>query len=351
MRVCELFKGNMPAEAFPLLQPFLAHESDEIRKSCILAIAETGSAESLPVIEQGLNDEDEYVRSYALMGMQRAIEANKLSPTVATGVVPSLESLIRQDRNVDDAARILTQVNFSRAESFLLSEEILDTDKRYLHEILRVINQFNLQIERNTVRSLILTYADRDMKYPINYALGESLALLGKHKMAEDIAVLEEYSNHSDDHVSEGAARGLIASHDLQNFEDRIWAKEKSSGWESLNKEQQMYSAVFWLDAEVNNGGHSQYFFNSAGNNWQVAREGLKAMGSTERLPTFEGVLSLFGDEKPFPDREKRQEQLAAVYANNEKAFDEYDSKYYAANESVEVLSRRFVIKNADKFK
>ncbi|TWU40191.1 hypothetical protein Q31b_35360 [Novipirellula aureliae] len=350
MRICELFDGNMPVQAIPLLRPFLSHESDEIRKNCVLAIAETGLPESLPAVERAIEDKDEYVRSYALMGMKRAIEANELSPTVSTGALPFLESLVRRDQNVEDAARILTQLDSARAASFLLSDEILNDNRRYLHEILRVINQFDLEIGRDRVKSLIQTYAGREMKYPNNYALGESLALLGVHKMAEDAALLEEFSNHPDDKVSEGAARGLIASHGLQNFEERIWEKEKSGGWESLNKDQQMYLAVFWLDAEVNNGGHSQYFFNSAGSNWAVAQDGLKAMGFTERLAIFNGVLSLFGEEKPFRNRDERHEQLASVYANNEEAFDKFDSKYYAAIESVEVLLRRFVIQNAESF-
>lgn len=350
MRVCDLFDGNMPAQALPLLWPFLSHESDAIRKNCVLAIAETGLPESLSAIERALEDTDEYVRSYALMGMKRAIDANVLSPTVAKGVWPSLESLVRRDQNLDKAAGILPQLDSTRAESFLLSDEILDADRRYLHEILRVVNRFDLPIGRDTVNSLIQTYADREMKYPNNYALGESLALLGVHKMAEDTALLEEFSNHPDDKVSEGAARGLIAVHGLQNFEDRIWDKEKSGGWQSLNKDQQMYLAVFWLDAEVNNGGHSQYFFNSAGDNWEVARDGLKAMGFAERLAIFNGVLGLFGKERPFHDRDERHEQLASVYADNEEAFDEFDSKYYAANESVDVLLRRFVIQNAGSF-
>ena len=351
MRVCELFDGNMPSEAIELLVPYLAHESDQIRKDCILAIAESGLQEALPGIKQALADEDEYVRSYALMGMKRAIESETLSSELRSGVIVDLERLVVSDLNVEDAARLMAQLDPAHAESFLLSQPVLDTDKRYLHEILRVIRQFNFKIQSETVKSLIATYAGREMKYPNTYALGESLALLGNYREPEDEKLLEQYSHHEEDKVSEGAARGMLAFHSLQGFEERIWEQEKNGGWESLNEEQQMYIAVFWLDAEVNNGGHSQYFFNSAGGNWRLALDGLKAMQFKERVEIFEGVLSLFGNQKPFTDRVKRQDQLATVYSNHEDAFDKFDSAYYKASENIEVLSTRFVIQNANMFK
>ena len=340
MRVSSRFDGNLPT-----------HESDEIRKTCILAIAASGLAEALPAIKQSLADDDEHVRSYALMGMERAKEADKLSTEISSGVLSDLENLISSGRNVGDAARLLAQFDATRAESFLLSKTVLDTEKPYLHEILRVIWRFDLAIQRETVKSLIATYAGRQMKYPNTYALGESLTLLGGFNFAEDLTQIEEYLNHSNDVVSDGAARGLLAFHGLTGFEDRIWEKEDSSGWDSLSREQKMYLAVFALDAEVNNGGHSQYFFNSAGDHWQLAFDGLEAMGFEERLEIFKGVLKLFGNQKPFSDRGRRQDQLANVYTKHEDAFDEFDSRYYKASESVEVLSTRFVIQNASKFK
>lgn len=349
-RVCELFDGNMPPEAIQLITPYVSHDSDQVRKDCILAIAESGLPEALPAIIRALSDKDEYVRSYALMGMKRAIESNKLSDEIESGVIADLDRLVATDLNVEDAARLMAQLDPSHAEQFLLSDLVLDTDKRYLHEVLRVIGQFDFKIPHGTVTSLIGTYADREMKYPNTYALGESLALLGTFRTPEDEQTLEKYSNHEEDRVSEGAARGLLAFHDLKGFEERIWEQEKAGGWESLNKEQQMYIAVFWLDSEVNNGGHSQYFFNSAGENWQLALDGLREMGFKERLEIFEGVLKLFGAQKPLADRGKRQRQLATVYTKHEDDFDKFDSAYYKASESVEVLSTRFVIQNAGKF-
>lgn len=351
MRVCELFDGNMPAEAIELLEPYLSHESDQIRKDCILAVAESGWPEALPAIKRALADEDEYVRSYSLMGIGRAIKSGALSEGIRDGVIVDLERLVISDLNVETAAGLMAQLDPAYAEGFLLSDAVLDPDKLYLHEVLRVIEQHDFKVNREKVQSLIETYVGREMEYPNTYVLGESLALLGRFRNAADAGTLEEYSNHEDERVSDGAAQGLVAFHDLQGFEDRIWEQERNNGWGALSKEQQMYLAVFWLNAEVNNGGHSQYFFNSAGDHWQLALDGLKAMGLKERLKIFEGVLKLFGDKKPLTDRDKRQNQRSRVYSKDEDAFDEFDSAYFETSESVEVFSMRFVIQNADKFK
>jgi len=350
MKVCELFDGNMPPEAIELLTPYLSHESDLIRKECVLAIAESGRPEALPAIKQSLGDEDEFVRSYALMGMKRAMKAGKFSTEIGSGVIADLERLVTSDLNVKDAARLMAQIDPAHAESFLLSKPVLDSQNRYLHEVLRVVGQYDFAIPRGAVKDLVAAYAEREMKYPNTYALGESLALLGKFKSADDEQMLQQYSNHEEDRVSDGAARGLLAFHNLQRFEERIWQQEEAGGWDSLNKEQQMYIAVFWLNSEVNNGGHSQYFFNSGGDNWQAALDGLEAMGFKDRLEIFKSILGLFGDQKPFVDRGKRQGQLATVYSDHEETFDRLDAAYYKSKESVAVHSMRFVLQNADKF-
>ncbi|MFN3160794.1 MAG: DUF4375 domain-containing protein [Rubinisphaera brasiliensis] len=350
IRVCKLFDGNMPAEAIELLTPYLSHESNKIRQACILAVAESGLPEALPAIKRALADEDEYVRSFCLIGIKRAIESDKLSHEVGDGVIDDLDRLVTSDLNVEDSARLMAQIDPAHAQDFLLSEAVLHTDKRYLHEVLRVIGQFDFPIERAKVKSLLDTYAGLEMKFPNTYVLGELLALLGKFGDPDDEKTLEQFSNHEEEQVSYRAAQGLIAFHNLEEFQDRIWEQEKNGGWDALSKEQQMYQSVFLLDAEVRNGGHSQYFFNSTGNNWQIALDGLIAMRLKEHREIFEDVIELFGDQKPLTDRRKRQDQLAAIFSEHERAFNEFDSAYYEAKESVGVFLTRFVIQNADKF-
>jgi hypothetical protein len=62
-------------------------------------------------------------------------------------------------------------------------------------------------------------------------------------------------------------------------------------GFWRLTIPEQHYLAVTMLDAEVNNGGHGQYFLNSSGSEWREALAGLEVI---ERLnvPPFFGKHS-----------------------------------------------------------
>jgi len=107
--------------------------------------------------------------------------------------------------------------------------------------------------------------------------------------------------------------------------------------------------AVLMYDGEVNNGGLSQYFFNSSGDHWRDALAGLEAMGSTERLAVLREALSRFGKDGPSQDR--AQEELAKLARKNDALFDVLDDRYYKSKEVIEALTKRYVLKNSDAFK
>ncbi|MDA0660050.1 MAG: HEAT repeat domain-containing protein [Planctomycetota bacterium] len=79
-RLCEIFGQDAapPKEAAALLAPYLHSESDVIRQSTALVIGSIAAADSLPDLRRALTDKEEYVRSYALMGIQRAIAGDRI---------------------------------------------------------------------------------------------------------------------------------------------------------------------------------------------------------------------------------------------------------------------------------
>ncbi len=349
MRICDLFAGSMPEEAVNLLKPFLEHKSDEIRKECMLAVAQSGLGIALPSIVSALKDEDEYVRSYTLIGLKRALEAKALSNELSAGVLAELEASILTNREVEECSQLLSLIDAARAKDFLTSEAVLSPHTKAIHEVIRTIREFQFQVPRERVLELYDEISKREMKYPNDYAIGELLALLGTMHNPLDETLLEEKSRHSEKKVSDGAATGLLSYHGLGDFKKKIWNEEASDN-KTLTKEQQMYLAVYMLDAEINNGGHSQYFFNSTGDDWQNALDGLKAMGMEDRAAVFQRSLDYFGAKGPSSDRKTRQTQLSKIYRKHEADFNKLDSQYYDSKESVEVGLIRFVIQNAPKF-
>ncbi len=349
MRTCDLFAGNMPEEAVSLLKPFLEHKSDEIRKECILAVAQSGLGIALPSVLAALKDEEEYVRSYTLIGLKRAWEAETLSHELAVGILTELESSILAGQEIEKCAKLLSVIEPSRARDFLTSEAVLSPHTKAIHEVIRTIREFQFQVSRERVLDLYDEISKREMKYPNDYAIGELLALLGTMRNPLDETLLEEKSRHTATKVADGAATGLLSYHGLGDFKKKIWNGEASDN-KPLSKEQQMYFAVYMLDAEINNGGHSQYFFNSTGDDWKNALDGLKAMGLEDRVALFQRSLDYFGSQGPSSDRKTRQTQFSKIYRKHEADFKKLDSQYYDSKESIEVGLMRFVIQNAPKF-
>ncbi len=349
MRLCDLFAGSMPEEAIDLLKPFLEHKSDEIRKGCMLAVAESGLGKALPAVVSALKDEDEYVRSYTLIGLKRALEANALSNELSAGIFAELEASILANREVKECSQLLSLIDAERAKDFLTSEAVLSPKTKAIHEIVRTIREFQFQVSRERVLELYDEISKREMKYPNDYAVGELLALLGTMRNPLDETLLEANTRHSERNVSDGAATGLLSYHGLGDFKKKIWDDE-ARGNKPLTREQQMYLAVYMLDAEINNGGHSQYFFNSTGDDWQDALDGLKAMGFEDRASIFQKSLDYFGSHGPSSDRKTRQTQLSKIYQKHEADLNKLDSQYYDSKESIEVGLIRFVIHNASKF-
>ncbi len=66
-------------------------------------------------------------------------------------------------------------------------------------------------------------------------------------------------------------------------------------------------AAVYGVQAEVNNGGFDQYFFNDSGDESAMALQGLREMGSAQGVKLMQRALGVFPGGKPPSDRVRRQ--------------------------------------------
>ena len=69
--------------------------------------------------------------------------------------------------------------------------------------------------------------------------------------------------------------------------------------------EQRYLNAISWYFAEVNNGGHHQFFYNSTGIVWEDALAGLRLFKMDILADNLQSVIDYFGGSVPF-DREER---------------------------------------------
>lgn len=86
---------------------------------------------------------------------------------------------------------------------------------------------------------------------------------------------------------------------------DRRWAQ----GWDDLDDADRQTIALWWLEAETDNGALPQYFGNSSGDMALIALAGLERLGMTGTRDVLVSAMEFFGT--PYPvDRVTRLELL-----------------------------------------
>ena len=107
--------------------------------------------------------------------------------------------------------------------------------------------------------------------------------------------------------------------------------------------EQRYVFAISSYIAEVNNGGHDQFYFNSTGIVTEDALKGFKAIGLNENYSILKKSIERLGG-MPLKDRYKRQKQLEKSEAN----FDDLNTAFYNTNPEIELM--KYIKANKDKF-
>jgi len=114
-----------------------------------------------------------------------------------------------------------------------------------------------------------------------------------------------------------------------------------------FTRPQRLVWAVLWYDAEVNNGGHSQFFSNSTGIVWRDALQGLQEIGADEAADILQEAANRL-EGNPHMDREQRNIQMEQTAA----AFDDLDDRYYSptGGEKASSLLMPYIEANAQQF-
>lgn len=198
-RLCQLFDdGAAPSEeAATLLAPYLQSESNEIRKSTALAIGAIAAADSLHDLRRALADEEEYVRSYALMGIQRAIASGRrIEGSFQEQLFTVVANMWPEDTSINTCGKIpliLLKLDRDRAIKYLLSDELFSGQFAPVRDILEAFNTESVEVPRTRLLTIIADASKEPVEYPMNYVLEEALPLLGAHRNQKDLAMLQRF--------------------------------------------------------------------------------------------------------------------------------------------------------------
>ncbi len=129
---------------------------------------------------------------------------------------------------------------------------------------------------------------------------------------------------------------------DLFDVSEKLATKERSGGLGSLTPAEQTFHLVWWFEAELNNGGFDQFFFNSTGNNAAQTIAALETIGASKCARIVQRACALFPNSMPSQDRDARQNELFSITDDNEEAFEKLDAEFYQYPDPIGPLLETF---------
>jgi hypothetical protein len=110
---------------------------------------------------------------------------------------------------------------------------------------------------------------------------------------------------------------------------------------------QRMLHAIAWYWAEVDNGGHDQFYYNSTGIVWRNAQLGFEAIGVPEAAQIIKESAGRFG-ESPSLDRDLRHQQMSGTAVE----FGDLDTRFYALQKvvNIEQAMKEYISQHREQF-
>lgn len=121
-------------------------------------------------------------------------------------------------------------------------------------------------------------------------------------------------------------------------------------GFESLTQAEQTVFCIDGLEREVNNGGFSQWFFNSAGDQARETIDALQRVGANHTAELVRRSLQPFGAEGPSRDWEQRRDQLERIGDGAEGLWNELTDAFYEYTDDLTALLRSYADAHRDQF-
>lgn len=153
--------------------------------------------------------------------------------------------------------------------------------------------------------------------------------------------------------IDEEMIENIIKTKDAQKLIDPLWwcvsiydnEEKYEQDLASFTLSQRYIFAIQWYVAEVNNGGHTQFYFNSTGIVWEDALKGFSLIGAEKNADILKETIKRMGGS-PSKNRETRDAQMNQY----ESEFSDLDNAYY--DSEIEMYEKLFayVKENSGEF-
>jgi hypothetical protein len=115
----------------------------------------------------------------------------------------------------------------------------------------------------------------------------------------------------------------------LREAFDDACSRSTGDNFDKLSVRDQILVSIWGLEADVNNGGFDQYYFNSSGDQAWFAPMALNSIGAHRMAAIVERANAQFGSSGPAPNRDERQSALFRIVEVNERVWEQLDREFY----------------------
>ncbi|GAB5382090.1 MAG: hypothetical protein Alis3KO_36030 [Aliiglaciecola sp.] len=135
---------------------------------------------------------------------------------------------------------------------------------------------------------------------------------------------------------------GIVLAEPYPESYDAVDLKYQLVGINGLSEKEKAIFTIWWLEAEVNNGGFNQYFWNSAGDNAGLALESLNKIGASKTAELLKEAIEVaFSGSLPLV-RADRQKELEIEKEYKMEALGKLDSSFYEYQEDFYKMLNNF---------
>ena len=354
--VLELLVPHGGQHVLAAATPLVESPSNQVRKTAALQLASLGRGDTLPLLARLLQDADGYVRSYVVIGIERAVSAGRADEAFRRGAYDLVLAQCDQkwEGNVNDAADLVVKLDPQRAAADFASERWLSPANRYAFQILESCNEANLPLPEALTRRLLdhsLPQAVGPRCYPHQNIAAAALEALALSTGERARPLLEAAMGHEQEQVQEAAARGMLRLTGLGDPESYVFDRMKGMGPEALSPAQRVvyFAAVF--DGEVCNGGIMQFFGNSSGDYASDTLDALRELAHPQAEAALATAMKLVGPLAREPDRDMRLAAFEERYDELMAAFGPLEGEYYRTKASLRQKWLLYACAHADQFR
>lgn len=120
--------------------------------------------------------------------------------------------------------------------------------------------------------------------------------------------------------------------------------------YDKQSKPQQVFSAVWGLEAQVNNGGFEQYFESSDGEMAVDTAPALRAIGAERAAEIVANAVAAFPGGGPPRDQDARQRLIAAASSEVRAAWERLDQEFLKYPDDLTSLLYAWVKAHPEEF-